>query len=105
MEFPPDQLPRLLTHMVVAVFKKMRGGERAKFISAMKISRARLVELRYLTPPSLEGPLDRIHLTSAGSEKNRPHMTESRAKQVEFNKLYAKYRADLEVKAMKTDPE
>lgn len=105
MELPVDRLPVLLRHMALAVFLKMRGGEQKRFMAAMEISRARLVELRHLTPPSKEGPLERIQLTSSGMKLERVHMKEGGAKNAKFKLLYEKYRANLETKAIKEVPE
>jgi hypothetical protein len=105
MDLPAERLPALLRHMVIAIFAKLPGDQRKRFIGAMNIARARLVELRYLTPPSLDGPLERIQLTSAGSKKNLKHISEGRNKNNEFKKLYDKYRADLEVQKSTAQPD
>jgi len=105
MDLPADRLPVMLRHMVVAVFAKLPGAERKRFIGAMNIARARLVELRYLTPPSLDGPLERIQLTSAGSKVNKKPRTSTRTKDMAFEKLYEKYRADLEVQKSAAEPD
>ena len=103
MDLPADRLPELLRHMVVAVFAKLPGSSRKRFIGAMNIARARLVELHYLTPPSLDGPLERIQLTAPGSKMNMKHKKEGRSKNAAFQQLYDKYRADLEVQKSTTD--
>ena len=96
---PPDRLPNLFRHMVVAIYKRQGGSSKSKFLTAVKIARARLVDLKYATPPSREGDLALFSLTSAGEKKNKVHKSDTRwrSKNRLFDELYIKFRSELEL--------
>jgi hypothetical protein len=89
-----DALPLMLRHMALAIYEKKGSGAKA-FFAAMDISRAKLVEYGYLTPPSEKGPLERIRMTAKGLRKNAEHQRDkARARKVlAFKALYEKHRA------------
>lgn len=103
MEISADRLPALLRHMTLAIFENLSGNERKKFLEAFGISRRRLVEWKYLTPPSKNGPLDRISLTSKGIKQNKKHQNEGVRKNLIFEKYYEKYRADIEMETVEKE--
>ena len=105
MEFPASRLPALLRHMTMAIFENLSGSQRKRFLSAFEISRSRLTEWGYLTPPSKSGPLEGITLTSKGIKQNRKHLNEGRKKNMAFEQYYEAYRADIEMKTAKKDSE
>ncbi len=103
MALPPaDQLPNLLKHMVVAIYKRQKGSPKKKFMAALTIARARLTDLGYATPPSREGDLGLFRLTSSGQRKNMEHRNDSqwRQKNQLFASLYTEFRTSLEVQEM-----
>lgn len=101
-----DALPVLVRHMVLAVYKNKGTGAKA-FFAAMDITRGKLVEYGYLTPPSEKGPLERLRLTSKGIRKNAEHMQDKgRArKAAAFKILYEKHRAAYTAKTDKRTDE
>ena len=91
MAFEPEQLPPLLTHMTMAIFWKLGGSERHKFLGAFEVARAQLTRWGYLTSASFPGPVDKIKLTAKGRKKNSAHMSEGAVKTVVFAALYRRW--------------
>lgn len=91
MAFEPEQLPPLVTHMTMAIFWKLHGSERHKFLGAFEVARAQLVRWGYLTGGSFPGPVEGIKLTAKGRKKNRPHTSEGAVKTVVFAALYRRW--------------
>lgn len=99
MAFEPEELPPLLTHMTMAIFWKLHGSERHKFLGAFEVARAQLVRWGYLTSASFPGPVERIKLTAKGRKKNRRHLSEGAVKVVVFGALYRRwFKAEDDVK-------
>jgi len=85
-------VPVLVQHTTIAIYESLPGGQ-AKFVDALKIARARLVEYGFLTPGSENGPASAIRLTAKGVSRNRKHLSDKGAnrKNREFEKLYRRY--------------
>lgn len=91
MAFEPEELPPLVTHMTIAIFWKLHGSERHKFLGAFEVARAQLVRWGYLTSSSFPGPVEKIKLTAKGRKKDRPHKSEGAIKTVVFAALYRRW--------------
>lgn len=92
----PEDLPAILMHMTMAIFDKLGGTERKRFLGAYDISRHQLVSFGYLKKGSETGPITNVVLTSRGHTKNRPHRSEGAMKKKRFLKLYERYQAAIE---------
>lgn len=74
VKLTPANIPVLVKHQTVAIFKKDRfGPRRERFRRAFAISRRNLVLHGYLAPGSDSDALDKIALTEAGRHREREH--------------------------------
>ena len=95
-DWDPKKLPALLKCMTLAVFRKNKGREGKRFADALLAARSTLVKIKFATAASKEGPLEKFQLTAAGIKKNHKH-DQDRAKHNQFDKLFLRYRADIEI--------
>lgn len=103
-EWNPDNLPAILKCMTLAIFRKNTGRESKRFTDALAAARSTLVKIKFATPASKEGPLSEFRLTAAGMKKNRTHQSD-RAKHIQFNKLFDRYRAYIEMDELQDEGE
>jgi len=89
--------------MTLAVFRKNKGQEGKRFTDALLAARSTLVRIKYAAPPK-EGPLAAFKLTAAGMKVNRKHEND-RAKHLQFDRLFLRYRADIEVQQIRDSGE
>jgi hypothetical protein len=87
--------------MTVAIFNKNSGSEKKRFLDALGAARSTLTKLRYATVQSKDGLLSQFRLTSKGLARDRLHRSEGRSKSALFDKLFKKYRSELEVEEIK----
>jgi hypothetical protein len=95
-EWDPSKLPAILKCMTLAVFRKNKGRESKRFADALLAARSTLVKIKYATGGSKDGPLSQFQLTAAGVRKNKDHL-QDRAKHLQFDKLFKRYRAFIEI--------
>lgn len=84
-------VPALLRHCVVAVYRKSTSGSPDGVVRAFKICRDKLAQQGYLTPRGGNEILESIMLTGKGYERTLKHMREGRdgdAKDLMFEKLF-----------------
>ena len=95
-DWDPKELPAILKCMTLAVFRKNKGKESKRFTDAMLAARSTLVKIKFATAGSKDGPLSSFQLTAAGIKKDREHR-QDRAKHIQFDKLFLRYRVFIEV--------
>jgi len=103
-EWDARKLPAILKCMTLAVFRKNKGREGKRFADALMAARSTLVKIKFATPDSKDGPLVRFRLTAAGARKNRDHL-QDRAKHLQFDKLFTRYRASIEIDEIRNEGE
>jgi hypothetical protein len=85
-----SDVPSLVKHCVVAIWKDLSGGSQSRFVSAWNIARSRLVEYGYLAEGSQNADSSDIKLTSKGAKRSGEHRREPGAKSKEalFDKMF-----------------
>lgn len=83
----PDEIPSLLKHAVLAVYKSpyTKGRGSTRFWNAVDIVKAHFSKHKYIVSE------DDIRLTAKGKRRNQHHATErgGKRKDKEFDQLYA----------------
>lgn len=87
----PEDLPDLVKHMTLAIFNKIPGTEKKRFLVALEITRSQLVTFGHLKSGAERGPISDIVMTEKGRSYNRRHRAEGPKKGKEFVKLYNRY--------------
>jgi hypothetical protein len=87
-----NQIPAIVKHMTLAIFRKGGSGPRA-FETALKIAVSQLRDHGYLTNAAFK-PLN-IKLSGKGLARNRVHLREGARKTHQFNLLFQKYQIKL----------
>lgn len=84
------QIPSILKHCVLAIFNDphLPGSTKIRFLRALKIAKARLVEYDYLVKGSEDRPADKVGLTVKGKQREQFHLREGPAKNKKFDALY-----------------
>lgn len=103
-EWDPSKLPALLKCMTLAIFRKNGGKESKRFTDALDAARSTLVKLKFAVPVSKDNSLKLFKLTSAGLRKNTDHL-QDRAKHVQFDRLFLRYRSLIEVDELREEGE
>lgn len=84
-----DQIPAIVKHMTLAIFRTKGGSGERVFEESLKIAISRLRDYGYLSNASLR-PLN-IKLSGKGLARNRVHLREGSRKTQLFNQLFAKF--------------
>lgn len=103
-DWDPGKLPAILKCMTLAVFCKNKGREGKRFTDGLLAARSTLVKIKFATAASKEGPLERFQLTAKGLKKNRKH-EQDRSRHNQFDKLFLRYRADIEIGEIREEGE
>jgi hypothetical protein len=84
------QIPSILKHCALAIFNDphLPGSTKLRFLRALKIAKARLVEYQFLTEGSEDRPADKVGLTAKGKQREQLHLREGPAKNKKFDALY-----------------
>lgn len=88
-------LPLQLQRVALALFEKLKGSERTRFLEAFAIARSRLTEQGYLTRGSETGSLGFIRVTADGRTRAAKMKRDSQ-KQKRFEELFDAYHADID---------
>ena len=83
-----ESIPLLVRHCTVAVYKKLHGDKKSRFMEAFEIARAQLMKYGYLTHQSVYGSVEDIRLTPKGRRREQLHRREGSKGQLK-NKLFA----------------
>lgn len=89
-------IPAIVKHMTVAIFKKLSGSEKKKFLEAIKIARASLLNNK-LTQDRLSQGFDALRLTAEGMKRNREHLTDNGQASRQFDYWLKRYGSSLVV--------